>query len=624
MTWLKYRLERQLLRGGWHRLGFIALIIIAVSFVGGGLALLVAPQDFPTSLDAVWWAFLRLSDPGYLGDDRGLAKRTVSTVLTVAGYVLFMGSLVAIMSQWLQSTLANLERGETPIAVSGHLLVVGWSERSAAVVEEFLFSQARVRTFLGRGQGKRALVVLLIEDLDAQVQAEVRLRLGPAWHSRRVLLRSGSRLKLEHLERVCFHDAAAIVLPGNHEAEYDGPDIATIKTLMTIAHHPLVRGSKTAPRVVAELTDQRKAPLADFAYPGELDVIPSDLHLARLVVQNVLNPGLSSLYTDLLSFRLGAAIYVANHPELAGLALPQAAARFTRTVLIGLVRDGKALLGLAPDIELRATDHLIVVASTYDEITPDAEGAPLVVDHVETLPVRARSVRVLCVGWSERVPAIVQEFGAHAGVTVAIDLIGITPTPAREAAIASYGPLPPGVSIRHLDGDYTVPAVLRALDPHSYDAALILGSSRNRTNEEVDARTLVTYLALREVLGETVGPPTLVELTDPRNEALFDGRPGEVMVSPTVVSSLLAHVTLRRELLAVYNALFSAGGASFRFRPASCYGLKGTPTFAEIRAACARLGHVAVGVRHGKLTLVPPPETRLPAAEVAVLAPCEA
>ena len=66
-----------------------------------------------------WWAFLRLTDPGYLGDDEGNWRRVVSTWLTVSGYVLFMGTLIAILTQWLNRTMRALEQGLTPITVRG-------------------------------------------------------------------------------------------------------------------------------------------------------------------------------------------------------------------------------------------------------------------------------------------------------------------------------------------------------------------------------------------------------------------------------------------------------------------------------------------------------------------------
>ena len=81
---LRLGLERLLLRGLLHRLLLAASVILTVALLGG-LLMLVLDPGFDELGESVWWAFLRLSDPGYLGDDEGLVGRTVSTVVTVLG-----------------------------------------------------------------------------------------------------------------------------------------------------------------------------------------------------------------------------------------------------------------------------------------------------------------------------------------------------------------------------------------------------------------------------------------------------------------------------------------------------------------------------------------------------------
>jgi hypothetical protein len=43
--------------------------------------------------------------------------------------------------------------------------------------------------------------------------------------------------------------------------------------------------------------------------------------------------------------------------------------------------------------------------------------------------------------------------------------------------------------------------------------------------------------------------------------SLFRERPGEVLISPLVLSYILAQITLRPELRAVFDELFGPGGA---------------------------------------------------------------
>ncbi|HKJ85038.1 MAG TPA: ion channel DMI1, partial [Spirochaetia bacterium] len=92
-----YLLERLFSRGPWAQLLVVAVIIAGISLGGGVLAYVLEPDRFAIG-GAIWWAFLRLTDPGYLGDDEGVAIRTLSTILTVAGYVVFLGALVAILT----------------------------------------------------------------------------------------------------------------------------------------------------------------------------------------------------------------------------------------------------------------------------------------------------------------------------------------------------------------------------------------------------------------------------------------------------------------------------------------------------------------------------------------------
>ena len=127
----RFEVGQYLLRGAFYRLLIIASLV--ADHRPDGWAQRLEPVRRPRrcrSATRIWWAFLRLTDPGYLGDDQGVFRRTVSTVITVIGYVLFLGALVAIMTQWLNQTLRQLESGLTPIARDGHVLVAGWTDRT--------------------------------------------------------------------------------------------------------------------------------------------------------------------------------------------------------------------------------------------------------------------------------------------------------------------------------------------------------------------------------------------------------------------------------------------------------------------------------------------------------------
>lgn len=622
--WLQYTLERWLLRGAHIRLAFIAAIIVLFSLLGGLLVLRLSP-GFDDAGDAVWWAFLRLSDPGYLGDDEGLAPRAVSTVLTVLGYVLFMGSLVAIMSQWLNATIDRLQRAETPVAKRNHFLILGWTGHSASVIRELMLSEQRARHFLARRGGGSFEIVLLADRVGPELRSDLKTQLGPFWNEARLTLRSGSRLRLEHLNRVDALRAAAILIPGGdaEDGRHD-TDGEVIKTILSIANHPQAagRGPQGLPRVVAEIADRRRVELARRAYPGVLDVLPGDRTIARLAAQAMRHPGLSQVSTELLTQLFGNSLWLPEVPAFAGRRFGEAAEACNTGIVLGILRPGEDRPRLAPvgDTTLEPGDRLVVVAPSPTAALPDARRMQKAVPPAATEPIRprelARHLRVLVLGWNKRLPALIEELAAYADETFALEVLSRVPTATRDRDLAGLDPAARSrVRLLQHEGDFTIPEELAALEPAGYDRILIVGSDWLDSSEETDARSLVADLVLQSLLPAADAPPILLELTDPANASLFAGRPRELLVSPLVLSHQLAQIAMRPELARVFDELFGSGGAEIHFDPVERFGLAGRELhFRDVGRLVRSAGAVALGLRlaagrdepHGGVELNPP------------------
>ena len=298
----KFRLERIILRGAHYRLLVMAAAIGLVA-AAGGILVWKGDQGFSSSGEAIWWAFLRLTDPGYLGDDEGVFRRIVSTVVTVLGYVLFMGALIAIMTQWLSQTISKLESGLTPIAQRGHILILGWTNRTPSIVEQLVRSEEGVPRFLRRRGTRNLRIVILAEEVTAELLQELRQKLGEEWNPNQIILRSGNPLHMEHLHRVDFQNAAAIILPGADfalgGAEFN--DTRMVKTLLSISHHTRAEGESELPALVAEIFDPRKVLVGASAYGGPVEVLASNAFISRLIAQTGRHPGLSYVYSEILT-----------------------------------------------------------------------------------------------------------------------------------------------------------------------------------------------------------------------------------------------------------------------------------------------------------------------------------
>ena len=602
---LVFQLEQVIVRGPLWRFALMLVLVVLVALVAGLLVRAIAP-GFDSGEDAVWWAFLRLTDPGYLGDDEGMAKGAVSTVLTILGAALFTGALIAILVQWLNNTIERLELGLTPVTLDAHFVLAGWNSRTLTIIEEFLVSQGRVERFLRQRGARRLRIALLAERVDASLRQEIKRQLGERWNARQIILRSGSPLNLDDLERVDFAHAGAILIPAADTTVSStlDADTHTVKTLMTMGAALEDMPPEELPLVVAEIQDTRYISTLRALYRGPMEIIAGDEVISRLMAQNVRHPGLSHVYGE-LSDVSGSQIYVREESQLVGVPVQQLAYAFAEGVLLGVVRpqgDGfQALLNPPNDMRLETGDRIAVLAPSYkDAAPPESLGAEV---ELAERPAPEHAVRaqrrVLILGWNHRVPALLDEFASYPNEQFDIDIVSQVSASKREKRIAVEALSTDRLTVRQLEFDYTLPAYLESVDPASYENVVLLASERLKSGAESDARTILGYLLLRELMAAgAAAPSVLVELTDPDNVPLFENRRGEVIVSPIIVSHTLARVALRRELRAVIDELFSSGGCEIFFRHIADYGLaQGEYSFADLQRTADTRGEVAIGIR---------------------------
>lgn len=626
---IKFLLERLIVRGAHYQLLIVAALIGLISLLGG-LLVLPAGDPTPTAREAVWWAFLRLSDPGYLGDDVGAWRRVVATLLTVMGYVLFMGSLVAILTQWLNRKMRQLEQGLTPVAARHHLVVLGWTNRTLPVLRELVLSAGRLRRFLKLHGTSHLRVVILDEEVSALRSQALRDDAVIRPHSRDIILRSGSRLNVDHLHRAACFSSSAVIVPTRtfgHQNQVGG-DVETIKALMSLD----ARGRELGlplPYVVAEIQDIRKMNVARGAYSGPLEVIAGDAAMSRLLTQNLRHPGLSTVYNELLSHGDGNEFYILEAGALKGHTLGALEPVFPSALICGLVRpdeDGfHPLLNAPADEQLREGDRLVVLASSFQSAQPDHRkkpGEPVTLSSTPRVPQGADTGdtrRILMLGWNHMVPALLHELASYPEEHFAVDIVSSLSPEVRRRTLALYGSFPESLSVTQREGDFLNEATLRDARPADYQHIILVSSDRLPSGEEADARSIVGHLLLEQILADTTGqrPQVLMELSDPGNASLLMGENTELLISSLLLSHMLAQVALRRELRAVFDELFTAGGPEIIFRTPSDYGeLPASLDFYVARRLAAAHGETAIGIRTGDdhLTrLNPPPDTDIDA-----------
>lgn len=604
---LYYLTETLLTRSPGYQLMLVAAVIGLLSFGCGVLVHLTNPAAFSDTPAAVWWAFLRLTDPGYLGDDRGLMPRLISTFLTLAGYVVFLGALVAIMTNWLDRLMAFLASGRSPIFEQGHVLIIGWNERIHALIEEVVHTAQQMI-----GAEVKPAIVILCEPYEPSMYHRLVQKLDPEVRNRcRILIRSGDPLEAESLERVDFAYARSIILVSNGKGERAQrylSDITLAKVLMTMkARAPEL---ETLPNVVVEVAHSGNKALAEsVGWSDRTEAVVAEDIMGRLFCQAVRFPGISTVYHRLLTDTFGDSIQLVKAHDLGvtGRSLQSVVSELHRGTPIGYLEAGGRqgdLKILALDRVLEAQDSVVLVASRRPRSVKIAKGAQevgIVLGDPEPV-----SRSVLVVGWSSHLSAFLLETSAYKLEKYSVTLVWDRERPREQERLERLQKSLPNLELSFVRGGLLDEAELRSLKVASYDKVVLL-ADQSEEPLVADAETVLRCVLLERHLGS--GLDLVVELNDEDNRPLLTATELDVLMTGEILSHLLAQVSIHRSLMWIYEELFTRGGAELRLRP---LGQGESARFEQCQSSCLAAGAVAVGcLCSGKVTFNPRPEHQL-------------
>lgn len=577
---------------GLFALSFLLVLLCAV------LALLVKPVDpeHPFDLfEALWWAMTRVADAGTMGDDEGTLVRFVATLATLSG-VGVVALLIGLVSSTVGDKIDDLRKGKSPVIDQGHTLILGFGEKVFAVLRELRTANANQ---------KHAAIVILSEVDKEDVETAVRERLGDMLTTR-VVVRQGSPHSPQDLRKVGAARARSIViLSGNGSTAEDpdeaNPDMGAIKTLLALRRIPQALQRNHA---VVELADSSRRSVVEELGAGGVEVVAMEETLSRMMVQTARQNGLAQVYRDLLTYE-GSEFYFRRFSQLAGQPFSAAQWRIKNAVVCGVRRAAKGdepaqtLLNPPDTFVLEATDELLVIAEDDDTFNIGPSEEPEVPATFRGAPPLGRTPEKLLVcGHSPKLGDMMRELDNY---VMAGSEAWLMPGVEKEAFaefIKSEVSSLKNLRLKYVEGDPTLPEALKRVASPDFACAMVVADTTLKA-DEADARTVITVLLLRNLFKQLEGhrPRVISEILDPRTKDLLEHDYGaDFVVSSEMTSMLLAQVSERRELNAVFADLFDADGNELYLKRAACYATVGQSATWLVTQKIARSRHeVAIG-----------------------------
>ncbi|MCH2186757.1 hypothetical protein MK280_12895, partial [Myxococcota bacterium] len=494
-------------------------------------------------------------------------------------------ALIGLISASIQQRLARLELGNTRVVESDHVVLLGWGPSVPGLVRNLL-----------RIHPGSAIVILAPREL--QLMREGLRRVGIDLRRRNVVLRSGIPSRRAELERVAVRRASSVVVVAHaldEEQEGAETDVEAIKTLLVLesllresngegeSDEPKRPSASRWPAIVCEISKNENSEIAKIASRGRVSSVSTADFASRLLVQAARQPGIVDVFERILD-RDSGGIIVQSEPSAEGVSFADLAHSVENAVPIGVswvesargVERNAAALNPEPSYEVDEGEKLVFLARNEAVLVrnppqswPTTGLAPA--EGSASDPSDRHFASVLILGWNSLIDEIFSELNGHAIGRTQVTVISNASTDQMERLLADREF--PRLDLEIRRGDTVSRSLLADLVDADYDCVFALADESD--GGDPDARSIMTLLLLGDISARRKRPRALrvvVELRDGRNRDLLEGSVATaVVVSPDLVSVVMAQISLQPVLGPVYRELLSAGGIEIALRPATDY-----------------------------------------------------
>jgi Trk K+ transport system NAD-binding subunit len=558
---LRYRVDNLITKSPVSQILALAVLSVLIIILGTIAVSSAAPDDLLLEgreqgvVYRLWWSFTRLVDPGTFINDSTSALVAVTGIVVTLGGILVFSMLIGILSSKIGEKLDELKRGKSTVIEEDHTIIVGGGDKLFEIVREL------VEAFEHMDDN----VIAVFSPVPKEEMEETLKERIQDFGSSRVVCRTGKPTDLDALRKMGFDRAKSFLVLGDQDEE-------VVKILLAVwsltAGRPL--------RAVCEITDRRMFEIAEMAYQG-VRWIPVTQVVMRLMVQVVRQPGLSAVYSEILSFS-GNEFYFVDVPDIDGTVFADVCFRMRAGILVGISRGEQIVINPAADQVLHRGDRLLVLTDNCESCSLE-DSDPMPTDdlkYARTAVEEAEPERILILsGESTKVSFMLGLMDSYVQEGSEITVAGSLPV--REGS--GFLPQPHELqnsTVQYLRVDMTSHEEMKSLNPMDYDSILVLsGQGRNRDDEEADSRCIIALLILRRIREEVAveeSPIIVSEIRNPRNRKLASAaRIDDFVVSNEVTSMIMAQLSVQPNLWDVYFEIFDPSGCEIQMRQFESY-----------------------------------------------------
>ncbi|WVM93236.1 hypothetical protein ULG90_04190 [Halopseudomonas pachastrellae] len=247
-----------------------------------------------------------------------------------------------------------------------------WAGPTATIplVQEILDVNGGIQRLLKARLTKRLRLVILAEEVTAEHVHELRAIPLIRRNMGNIILRSGTALQPEDLDRAACLQAAVVLIPGRMQTAGGlvSSDVETIKALLTLQPR-LSSEVSHRPMWLRRWMTGASLPSCSAPIPAHWKCWRATRWLAGCFAQSIIHPGLPELFGEVLTVYDGNEFYIRSTDNCVGMTLADIGSRAPEAIVCGLMRpDGGSWQTWlnAPSAEvIRAGDKVVMLARDY-------------------------------------------------------------------------------------------------------------------------------------------------------------------------------------------------------------------------------------------------------------------
>ena len=603
--YIKYKFHNTLSKGTIALIGWLTLISLLFIIITSILVKITVEGGNLSFLNIFWISLTRILDPGVIGGDAGSwAFLLILLFITLVGVLIF-STLIGILTTSIEGSIETLKKGRSKIFEENHTLILGWNKKAIAIITELVIA-------FNQYDSKYSIVVLGEEDkvkMDDQIKEQV-----GATGNTTVICRSGVSSEIGDLRMTNLNKAKSIVIVP-HDKPY--ADIHTIKTVLALLNFS---DNDKKYNIISAVNYRNDYDILKSIAHDQINIILTNEVIAKIISQTCRQPGLSLVYSELLSFNgkshykditgpwyeeaSGDEIYFSSQDRLIGKSYEEAILSFNTSTVIGYYNDTAGVfLNPKPNYIFNEGDQVIVIAQDAEKIDyvlfdNSNINETIIKNRQSELPPE----KILIVNWNRYTPLIIKKLDDYVISGSSIDILTIDNGQLDKEKM-EFDHLE-NTKVNIIYGDPTIYEDLEMINLPEYDHVVVLSDFSNYQTMDADARSLITLLHGRRIIEKSNRKITIVsQMLDERNRAVADqAKADDFIISEKLISQYMAQLSENKLLFTLYNELFTSEGSEIYFNNISDYVNDGITTnfYTLVKSASLR-GESAIGYRKHKL-----------------------